>query len=388
MPARNDIVYFGVNAWDSIVQRPQHLARGLSRNNRVLYVDPTAFSVFTKMKGALHPVQTGRRWQPRLRRLSESLHVFTPPPLLPFSPWSRALNRINHRLLSRMLADVFSRIRLHPRILWLSFPQSQPLCSMIPTDLICFDCLDNYPEFYPDRRGRLLAQQENDLIDKAHVVFATHSTLEEKCRQRNKGVYRLPNAVHPRLLTGENVSCPADLAGLPKPVIGYVGSVSHWIDMELVIHLAAREPGWSFVMVGPTHQSTTPNGPSNLHFLGEKAYEEVPAYIDNMDVCLIPFVVSDLTNSVNPVKLYEYLARGKPVVATDTCGMASFGEVCYIARGREQFLACIKDALHESTDKRDPDVSRRIEVARENTWDHRVREVESIFAHLLDRKHF
>ena len=385
MPIKEGIVYFGVNAWDSIVQRPQHMAQGLSRNNPVLYVDPSAFSVLTKLNHSSRREKTVRGWKPVLQRLSDTLHVFTPPPLLPFSLWSGNLNRLNCRLLSRMLKGVFSRIRFRPSILWVSFPQSQPLCSMLQADLICFDCLDNYPAFYPDRRGRLLALQEKALLEQAQVVFATDRTLEERCRQRNLQVHRLPNAVHPRFLSEEGFPCPPDLADLPKPVIGYVGSVSHWIDMELIHDLAARQPRWTFAMVGPVSRSPVSNRPSNLHFLGEKSYDQMPAYMDHMDVCLIPFVVNELTNSVNPVKVYEYLARGKPVVASDTRGMAPFRKDCYIASGPDEFLSRIEDALRERGTEQNRKTSQRIEKARANTWEHRILEAETILGKLLDK---
>ena len=372
------VLYFGVNPWDSLLQRPQHLARGLSRRRRVLYVDPTAFSVLTKLASALKKEGGRRGWLPRLRRLSDSLHVFTPPPLFPFSLWSGTATFLNARLAAGMLTAVLTRLDFHPRILWISSPQHHLLPDLMPADLVCYDCLDNFAAFYPDRRGKLLAAQENAMLDKAQVVFATDGSLEARCRGRCTQVHLLPNAVDTGFLKSPALPCPRELSSLPGPVIGYVGTISHWVDLGLIRALAASRPGWSFVLVGPADNRAIPSGLPNLHFLGEKRHEELPAYLDRMDVCLIPFVPGELTHSVNPVKLYEYLARGKPVVATETRALRPFAGLCSLATGPGGFLAAIESALSQTGRAKTRVRRQRIAFAAENTWDHRVREVEKI----------
>jgi len=285
-----------------------------------------------------------------------------------------------------MLNRVFANIDFQPRVLWTSFPLGSPLVGRIPADLICYDCMDNYPAFYQGRRRHLLEKEEFHLLQRTDAVFATDPALAEKCANHCAQTHLLPNAVHPDLLAKERLPPPPALASLPRPVIGYVGSLSHWTDLDLLCYVASRRPDWSFLMIGPVDRLTLPKHLPNLHFPGEKSYEDVPAYIDNMDVCLIPFVVNELTHTVNPVKVYEYLARGKPVVATDTLAMRGFAHVCCVAQNREHFLAGIDEALQENSANRDMRFEQRVRLAEANTWDHRIQKLEEILATLLQQK--
>jgi len=380
------MVFFGVNPWDSLVQRPQHLARGFSRHNQVVYVDPTAFSVFTRLALSLQGDLSTRGWLPRLRHLTDSLHVLTPPPLFPLSLWSNGTNRLNARAASHLLARVLKRLGLRAGILWTSSPQHHLFPELVPADLVCYDCLDNFPAFYPGRRARLLAEQERDLLGKAQVTFVTDPSLESKCRSRCQRVHLLPNAVAPQFLNGRTLPCPAQISSLPRPVIGCAGTFSHWVDLSLLRSLAAARPAWSFVMVGPCAGLAAPSGPPNLHFPGEKRHDDLPAWLDAMDVCLIPFIPGELTRSVNPVKLYEYLARGKPVVAADTQALRPFAKFCALATGPEGFLTAIEAALAESGRAKIRRRQRGMRFAADNTWEHRLREAGGILAELLRRQ--
>jgi len=376
-----DILYLGVNAWDSIAQRPQHLARGLSETNRVLYVDPSAFSVVTRLGLSLRGTGTRRGWRGGIRSLSESLFVFTPPPLLPLSLWSAAANDLNHRIVARMLSPVFERLRFRPGVLWVSSPLHLPLADRVrEARVLCYDCLDNFPAFYPeDRRGLLLARQEARLLGRADVVLATESALAERCAARNRNVHRVPNAVHPSFLNPAETPCPPELAALPGPVAGYVGALSHWVDFDLVRDLARARPVWSFVLIGPGPRPRALSGVPNVHCLGPRAHATLPAFLDRFDACLIPFKPSDLTRTVNPVKLYEYLARGKPVVAARTPALEPFAHVCtLVAGGRAEWLEALDEAAREQGRVRETRVRERVRVARENTWPHRTDQVRRI----------
>ena len=381
MLANTDILYLGVNAWDSIVQRPQHLARGLSETNRVLYVDPTAFSVLTRLRRSFGGTRDGRGGRPVVRRLSDSLFVFTPPPLLPLSLWSTAVNDLNVRILARMLSRVFVTLRFRPRLLWLSMPLSLPVLKRVRADRVCYDCLDNFPAFYPnDRRGTLMARLEEALLREAHVVLATEGRLADRCAAFNRNVHRVPNAVHPGFLNPAGSPCPAELAGFPRPLAGYVGSLADWVDFELVRDLAVARPAWSFVLIGPGRVPPGLSGLPNVHGLGPRAHADLPAFLDRFDVCLIPFKDSELTRTVNPVKLYEYLARGKPVVATRTPALLPFEGVITLARGAAEWLEAMESAVRERGRIREERSLRRVRVARENTWPHRVDQVRRILA--------
>jgi O-antigen biosynthesis protein len=383
VPKNPDILYLGVNAWDSILQRPQHLARGLSGSHRVLYADPTVFSVFTKGRRDLSRARDPRGWRPSLRRLSGSLFVFTPPPLFPLSLWSATANELNGRILARMLSRVFRELRFRPGLLWGSSPLGWPLVKRIRADRVCYDCLDNFPAFYRDRRGTLLKKQEARLLQRADVVFATDRRLADRCGFLCRSVHLVPNAVHPDFLNCERAPCPPALAGLPGPIVGYAGALSDWIDYGLIRELARARPDVSFVLIGPGSGGRGLRKIPNVLLLGEKPHHELPAWLDRFDACLIPFRDSELTRSVNPVKLYEYLARGKPVVATATPALASFADVCRLAGNRSEFLEELDRALQEQGETRERMARERVRFAGENTWQHRTDQVLRIVEDLF-----
>ena len=274
-----------------------------------------------------------------------------------------------------------------PSLLWLNFPPGLPYRSQFNPVLTCFDCLDNYPEFFTGKRGRLLKKQQETLLDQADLVLATASGLAEECRPYSSHVYRLPNAVSPFFLDQGPAPCPKDLAELPRPIIGYIGLISHWFDFELIAFLAKERPHWSLVMIGPQETELPCNDAANLHFLDAKAHDEIPACIDHFDACLIPFKINALTDSVNPVKLYEYLARGKPVIAAATAEMKQFSPVCFPAENKEAFLKGIDLALQEKGEKKKHNIEARRHLAMENTWPHRLAGISALLeAHLRKKR--
>ncbi len=378
MSKNKDILYLGVNSWDAIVQRPQHIAQGLARNHRVLYIDPTQYSFLTKLNRLQPGKDELRGWQPKFRTITDSLFVYTPPPMLPFSMWHPALNYINCQALYLLLKKLFDKINFNPAILWLTFPPSLPLISFLKAPLICFDCIDYYSEFFPDHRGKILAGQETALLSQVDLVFATAAPLAEKCKKHCSSVYLLPNAVSSTFLKKTRESCPAELAGLPRPIIGYIGAISHWLDFELIKFLAQKRPYWSFVMIGPQEKSVAIKSLSNVHVLKPKDHEKLPAYIDHFDVCTIPFIVNELTHTVNPVKLYEYLARGKPVVATNTRELKRFSRVCSLSHDKEHFLNNIETALQEKGRERARKIQAGIDLAQANRWEHRIQTISTL----------
>ena len=163
---------------------------------------------------------------------------------------------------------------------------------------------------------------------------------------------------------------PADLRGLPRPVIGYVGEIAAWFDTGLVRRLALRHPEWSIVLVGPaTAEARHALSGASIHLLGRRPYSELPRYLAGFDCCLIPFRASPLTAAVSPVKLYEYLAAGKPVVSTPLPSVLPFGREILIGADR-RFLEAVDEAVAGRDDVAAAEARRG--RARANTWEDRV----------------
>ena len=386
-PELPDIVYLGMNPWDTIRQRAQHLATGLSGYGRVLFVDPITPSVAGALRRALQGGPMRSRG-PLVRQLGDGLFRLAPPPGVPLGFDLQACNAINQRLQSILVRRAAERLGFGRPILWIDHPLEADQIGRHGERMVIYNCMDNYPAFWSTvpRRQRLVATLEQRVLARADLVVASSSGLVRRCASA-RDVRLLPNACDAELFAQALGSeCPEELRALRRPLLGYVGTVSHWVDLDLLAEMAATHAEADLVLVGPVENvDIRPySGLANLHFLGPVAYERVPRYVNAFDVCLIPFRCNDLTADVDPVKAYEYLALGKPVVAVGLPEMARYGDLVHLASAREDAMGVLTQALAEvSQGTGSAMLAERQRVARENTWANRVSAVvEMIRAHL------
>jgi glycosyltransferase involved in cell wall biosynthesis/SAM-dependent methyltransferase len=231
---------------------------------------------------------------------------------------------------------------------------------------IIYDCLDDYYGFGNVNKARI--DEELNLFRNSDLVLTTSSFLYKKARKITDKTLYIPNAGefdHFKQPTHNDL-----LKNIKKPIAGYYGAIADWFDNETIEYVATRRPNVNFVFIGHTFGSNiaTLEKLSNVHFLGEKPYRELPLYLYHFDVCLIPFKPTPLIEATHPVKFYEYLASGKPVISTRLTELIQFGNLCYLSSDKEEFLINLDRALIEN----DPQmVSRRIEFASKNTWENR-----------------
>ena len=385
------IIYLGVLDWNFIRQRPHHLAMGLAEHNDVLFVEMAVPSILGEVGRRLR----GRRrrpWLPRLERVAQRLWVYTPPPVLPFGVSFESVNRLNQHFLSLLLRPVLGKLGFESPILWLGHPLAAKLIGHWGEKLVCYDCMDNYPKFYPlgSRQRRLLEKLESQVFQEADVVFASSKGLWHKCRNHHENVRLILNAAaiqdFARARNAPPVE-PPEIAALQRPILGYIGTVDFWLDLELLQYVAEANPSWSVVVIGPLLCSVQKYWEiPNLHFLGKRDYQRLPDYLYYFDVCLIPFRVNDLTRNVNPVKLYEYLAAGKKVVATEMPELEPFHSVCRVSSTKEQFVANIRGVLREIECEGRHIFIKSIQVVEQHSWEARIKAVsEALRARLASR---
>jgi glycosyltransferase involved in cell wall biosynthesis len=276
------------------------------------------------------------------------------------------------RLIVAAVRRALTRARIERPVVWAGTPSPALVAALdrLPARLLVYDCLDAVAAHRPGQEE--IEAAESELARRADVVLATTPELEARMRRRNPRTVLVPNAADydhfsRRIPPG---AVPPELRVLPRPVIGYVGEVADWFDTFLVHALAVRQPRWSIVLVGPaTADARRALTDSNVHFLGRRPYSELPRYLAGFDCCLIPFRASPLTAAVSPIKLYEYLAAGKPVVSTPLPSVLPFEGDVLVAAG-PRFLEAVEEAVRGARDAAAAEARRR--RARAHTWDQRV----------------
>ncbi|MDB5438323.1 MAG: UDP-galactopyranose mutase [Caulobacteraceae bacterium] len=213
-----------------------------------------------------------------------------------------------------------------------------------------FDCMDELSAF--KFAPRELIAREQELLDLADVVFTGGYSLYEAKRSRHRNIHPFPSSVERAHFEQARLAAtdPQDQAGLPHPRLGFYGVIDERMDLDLLAALADARPDWSLIFVGPVvkiNPDDLPRRP-NLHYLGGKTYDQLPAYLAGWDVALMPFAINDSTRFISPTKTPEYLAAGRPVVSTPiTDVIRHFGqlEAVRIASGSEAFIAACEESL-------------------------------------------
>ena len=223
---------------------------------------------------------------------------------------------------------------------------------------------------------------EDELARSSDIVLANSTFFAERFRQLNPNTFPIETGVNLSVYDSSKAySVPDDMKSIARPIIGYMGTVnSTRLDIPLLEELAARCRQWNFVFVGPedeTFASSQLHGMDNVYFLGRKETHEVPAYINAFDVCINPQIVNDVTIGNYPLKADEYLAMGKPMVATETHTMRDvFGNYTHLANGCDEYIEAIGKALGEVGDQRLR--SERIAYAHTHSWENSVKKIYRI----------
>jgi glycosyltransferase involved in cell wall biosynthesis len=312
------------------------------------------------------------------RRIDGPLWVrrhFVPVPYHAATPLTsrRSANQLAQRLLAPMIRRDLRRLGIQNPILIAGLPHAVDLLPLVPHTCVIYHCADDYASV----RGfpSTLPALEADLCREADLVITTSETLCQDRRRFNANTHWVPNGVD--LQHFARIAAPAaELENVRRPVIGFVGGLSEWVDISLLKQLAERRKEWSFVLVGPASANvSTLENANNVHLLGPRAYEALPRYLAAMDVALIPFKDDRVTFHADPIKAYEYLAAGLPVVATDMPALRRLDHVVRLARTSQDFEVQINAALNEG---RDTKKAQRQAEAQRHSWSSRFETIDSL----------
>ena len=373
--------------WNDVPTCTTHVLREMGKTMPVLWIN----SIGTRKPSLASPrdfrrvVRRVREGFRRADHKENQLSVLSPV-VLPKAQ-SAFVKELNGRLLAWAVGRETRSMGRENIELWAFIPNAVDYVGSLGEKKIIYYCPDDWTKFtFLD--ANWINRCEQELLRKASVVFATSRYLVEKFRPiAHDRVHYLPHGVNYELFAqalSPDLPIPADLAqirtsSLQSPISGFYGNLYDWIDFDLLAELARLRPAWSFVMIGPVLADITRfQAIPNVHFLGRREPQQLPAYCKGFDVALIPYRLTDpRMESVNPVKLRELLAAGVPVVATDVPEIRGLSQFAQIAHSPSQFITALAGFIEEN--HRNPNRRREIsEERREDTWSNRVREIRRI----------
>ncbi|MNK13365.1 putative teichuronic acid biosynthesis glycosyltransferase TuaH [compost metagenome] len=383
-----DIIVVGQQPWDTpIGSNCKDIAIEFSKHNRVLYINApldrrTKFQQ-ADTEGVKKRVRVIKGEEDGLEEIAPNFWVFYPDVINESINWVkptaifRILNKINNKRFAKSVKKAIQRLDFRNFILFNDSDmfRSYHLKELLnPTTSIYYSRDNLLATPYWGKHGKHL---EPEMIKKSDLCVANSVFLANYCKKYNPNSFYVGQGCDLTIFKkDDSVIIPESLAAIPKPILGYVGALlSIRLDENILIHLAEQKPDWSIVLVGPEDEdfkASKLHQLKNVHFLGPQKPETLPAYIKGFDVCLNPQALNPLTIGNYPRKIDEYLAMGKPTLATKTEAMTVFEDYVYIAETKEEYVVLAEKALIENNPTLE---NKRIAFAQTHTWEKNVEEI-------------
>lgn len=368
------VLYFGNDWYGENRTSSHHVARRLADRMPVLYVDSP---------GMRAPGASGRDFRRAFAKLAASLRAprrldtrlwHCTVPQMPFRriPGVAAFNRAFGRWAVRRAARLAGIGR---RLSWFVVPHPGFLAGQLDEELCVYYCIDDYAA-HPGVDAATIERCDRDLSGRADLLFVAPPALLEAKRAQNANVVAAPHGVDAELFAtaaSPATTVPEAAARLPRPVVGFFGSLHEWIDVPLLEWLARQRPDWTFLLVGHAHVPVAGlRQLPNVHLAGAQPYPDLPRWAKAFDVAIIPYRLNRQVANANPLKLREYLATGKPVVSVRNPEIEKFSRWVRIADGRDAFLAALDAALQEAGED---GAQARMAAVADQGWNRRVEDI-------------
>ncbi len=379
----HDIIFVSMENWDEIWRRNQFVVAELSRRfpqQKILFVGLA--------RDFSHAIRK-RDWQKmrgeKLTPLPDFPNVIltNAPKLLPNTiPFCRG---INEATLRRHVKNAARKLGLTTPILWLNPHSAVHMVGKMGESGSVYDITDDWTQFsHRDAEKRLIVAQDAQLCRRANATIVCSPHLYELKQQQARRLFLIQNGVDAKHY--QNVS-HRRLSSTRTAVFGYTGSIhADRVDTDLVLELARAFPDGRVLLVGPNMlpAATTAQlqAQPNIELRGAIPYAQIPAAMSQFDVCVVPHVESAFTESLNPIKLWEYLAAGKPIVSTNLAGFRDFATLCRVASGRDAFIEACREAAEEAAGDNRSQVEARQNEAAKHSWTKRVNEIIDVLESL------
>jgi glycosyltransferase involved in cell wall biosynthesis len=365
--------------WGSLWQRPHQIALRLAnKGHNVIYfhspisLNPSTFKRLCKEKNLFIS-----------KSITKKLRVTN----LFIPPFRGKLGVFTEKLASSLFITYLKCFSFRPDVIFFYNPRDVFLLkySQSMGAKVIYDCVDEFSAFPGVTSAHSVVKAEKQLFNQSSFVIAVSKQLCERISKVNPSCFYIPNAADFKHFNRATrlMKRPPEIKNLKNPIIGFIGAIWDWINIDLICKLAESHKDYSILLVGPVYYGLSDlQKHSNIFLVGTKKYDFLPQYLSCMDVCLIPFKINELTLASSPIKMYEYLAAGKPVVSTalpEVCENAS--QVVMIAKDDDDFIKKVEEAVNDMKKPRNErTILRRINFAESNSWEKQVERIEHLLA--------
>ena len=361
-PLLTPLLVFSHLRWNFVHQRPQHLLTRLAQQRLIVFFE--------------EPVPGAEAPRLEVSRPCPGVEVLCPH----VAGAAGGFHDDHLPVLQQLLVDYLEEADIADYVVWFYTPMAFPLAAELLPRGIVYDCMDELTAFR--HAPRQLVQRENFLFKAADLVFTGGPSLYASKKDRHPDVHCFPSSVDAAHF-GQAAADHADQAALPHPRLGYYGVIDERLDLELVGALADAHPEWQIVMVGPVVKidpATLPERP-NIHWLGQRAYAELPQFLAGWDVCLLPFALNEATRYISPTKTLEYLAAGKPCVSTPIRDVVEpYAGLVRIAATAEAFAEACAELLAQTAEAQHHFRQQAAAVVAATSWDRTVASMNRLMA--------
>ena len=355
-----DVLCFSHLRWNFVFQRPQHLMTRCARERRVFFIEEPV--VAPEIKSHL--------------QVEAHASVKVVVPQIPEGLTSAA----RRSTLRRLLDDFMKAAGIHDYLLWYYTPMALEYTDHLSPSAIVYDCMDELSAF--QGAPATLKEREAHLMRRSSLVLTGGRSLYEAKKNQHQNIHPFPSSVDIAHFGKARriVIDPPDQASIPHPRLGFFGVIDERLDIGLLDGVAAARPDWHLIMLGPVVKidpTSLPQRP-NIHYLGSKQYEALPAYVATWDVALLPFARNAATQFISPTKTPEYLAAGKPVVSTSIRDVVRpYGEqgLARIADDVDGFVRACSAAMVEDAVAR---ITQADAFLRHTSWDGTWNQIRSL----------
>jgi glycosyltransferase involved in cell wall biosynthesis len=375
-----DIVILSSDDWGWKTSKYQ-LSTRFARDNKVLFVSSVGFRSPTVSKHDLSRIVNKlTNFFKGVRCVAPSLYVLTPL-VIPFRK-NPLVNLINSGILKLQLRGALRSLGMKEPYLFVFSQNWLESARQLPKKKTIYYCVDEHSGF-KGLDAETFRRNDQEMAQLADVIICSSQKLEAQKKQINPATYYVSHGVNfelfSRVVHDHALAVAADVADLRGPVLGFWGHISHdWVDSELLKKIAGARPDWTILLIGKYSMSPEEfSAFANIRVTGERDYENLPAYCKAISVGIIPFVKSTLTDNCNPLKLYEYLSSGLPVVSTDIPEVRKHARLVHIATTYDEFLSDCETALAERSAEQQ---KLRSDAMAHCSWDSRVDEIYRIIS--------